>query len=94
MLFKEAITMNLSERKLTVLDQICSADGVRRRIIETASALMQKGGRDPIEEIAETAGEPPVTYHYEAEIRIMRMIMEDSQAVSRALQARLIRSWT
>jgi TetR/AcrR family transcriptional regulator, cholesterol catabolism regulator len=73
--------MNLSERKLTVLDQICSADGVRRRIIETASALYAKKGyaATSIEEIAETAGVSlPVTYHYvKRKSEIMRMIMED-----------------
>lgn len=73
--------MNLSEKKLTVLDQICSADGVRKRIIDTASALYAKKGytATSIEEIAETAGVSlPVTYHYvKRKSEIMRMIMED-----------------
>jgi TetR/AcrR family transcriptional regulator, cholesterol catabolism regulator len=73
--------MNAAEKKLTVLDQICSADDVRRRIIETASALYAKKGyaATSIEEIAETAGVSlPVTYHYvKRKSEIMRMIMED-----------------
>ena len=73
--------MNASEKKLTVLDQISSADGVRRRIIETASALYAKKGytATSIEEIAEAAGVSlPVTYHYvKRKSEIMRMIMED-----------------
>lgn len=73
--------MNSPEKKLTVLDQICSADDVRRRIIETASALYARKGyaATSIEEIAETAGVTlPVTYHYvKRKSEIMRMIMED-----------------
>ncbi len=73
--------MHFPKRKLTVLDQICSADGVRKRIIETASALYAKKGYSAtsIEEIAETAGVSlPVTYHYvKQKSEIMRMIMED-----------------
>jgi len=73
--------MNFSEKRLTVLDQICSADGVRKRIIDTASALYAKKGyaATSIEEIAETAGVSlPVTYHYvKRKSEIMRMIMED-----------------
>ena len=73
--------MDVSSRKLTVLDQISSADKVRRKIINTASALYAKKGYagTSIEEIAEMAGVSlPVTYHYvKKKSEIMKMIMED-----------------
>jgi len=73
--------MDVSKRKLTVLDQIESADKVRRKIIDTASVLYAKKGfsATSIEEISEKAGVSlPVTYHYvKKKSEIMRMIMED-----------------
>lgn len=69
------------ERRLTVLDQIASADQVRKKIIDVASALYSKKGfgATSIEEIADMAGVSlPVTYHYvKKKSEIMRMIMED-----------------
>ena len=73
--------MDVSQRKLTVLDQIESADKVRRKIIDTASVLYAKKGFTAtcIEEISEKAGVSlPVTYSYvKKKSEIMRMIMED-----------------
>jgi AcrR family transcriptional regulator len=73
--------MTISNRKLTVLDQITASDKVRKKIIDTASILyVRKGYRaTSIEEISEMAGVSlPVTYHYAKEkSEIMRMIMED-----------------
>ena len=73
--------MDASKRKLTVLDQIESADKVRRKIIDTASVLYAKKGfsATSIEEISEKAGVSlPVTYHYvKKKSEIMGMIMED-----------------
>ena len=67
--------------ELTVLDQITSSDKVRRKIIDTASALYAKKGftATSIQEISEEAGVSlPVTYHYvKKKSEIMRMIMED-----------------
>ena len=69
------------KRRLTVLDQIASADLVRRKIIDAASELYAKKGytATSIEEIAEKAKVSlPVTYHYvKKKSEIMRMIMED-----------------
>jgi AcrR family transcriptional regulator len=74
--------MDVSEKKLTVLDQITASDKVRKKIIDTASALyVQKGFRaTSIEEISEKAGVSlPVTYHYvKKKSEIMKMIMEDA----------------
>ena len=73
--------MDAIKRKLTVLDQIESADMVRRKIIDTASVLYARKGfsATSIEEISETAGVSlPVTYHYvKKKSEIMRLIMED-----------------
>ncbi len=67
--------------QLTVLDQIAASDRVRRKIIDTASALYARKGftATSIEEIAEAAGVSlPVTYHYvRNKSEIMRLIMED-----------------
>jgi AcrR family transcriptional regulator len=67
--------------KLTVLDQITASDKVRRKIIDTASALYAKKGftATSIQEISEEAGVSlPVTYHYvKKKSEIMRLIMED-----------------
>ena len=69
------------KRRLTVLDQIASADLVRSKIIDAASKLYAKKGytATSIEEIAEKAKVSlPVTYHYvKKKSEIMRMIMED-----------------
>lgn len=74
--------MDVSERKLTVLDQITASDRVRKKIIDTASQLyVQKGfTATSIEEISERAGVSlPVTYHYvKKKSGIMKMIMEDA----------------
>jgi TetR/AcrR family transcriptional regulator, cholesterol catabolism regulator len=73
--------MDATKRKLTVLDQIESADKVRRKIVDTASILYAKKGfsATSIEEISEAAGVSlPVTYHYvKKKAEIMRLIMED-----------------
>jgi len=73
--------MEATKRKLTVLDQIASADKVRRKIVDTASVLYAKKGfsATSIEEISEKAGVSlPVTYHYvKKKSEIMRLIMED-----------------
>jgi AcrR family transcriptional regulator len=73
--------MEGSRRKLTVLDQIASADKVRKTIIDVASGLYAKKGftATSIEEISEKAGVAlPVTYHYvKNKSEIMRLIMED-----------------
>jgi AcrR family transcriptional regulator len=73
--------MDLSKTKYTVLDQITAADKVRKKIIETASALYAKKGyaATSIEQIAEMAGVSlPVTYHYvKKKSEIMKLIMED-----------------
>ena len=73
--------MDTSKVKLTILDQITDSDTVRRKIIDTASALYAKKGftATSIEEISEAAGVSlPVTYHYvKKKSEIMRMIMED-----------------
>ncbi|MFO7783249.1 MAG: TetR/AcrR family transcriptional regulator [Thermodesulfobacteriota bacterium] len=73
--------MDATKRKLTVLDQIESADRVRRKIVDTASKLYAKKGfsATSIEEISEAAGVSlPVTYHYvKKKSEIMRLIMED-----------------
>jgi AcrR family transcriptional regulator len=65
----------------TVLDQITAADKVRKKIIDTASALYAKKGyaATSIEQIAEIAGVSlPVTYHYvKKKSEIMKLIMED-----------------
>ncbi len=73
--------MEVSRTKLTVLDQITASDTVRRKIIDTASALYVRKGfaATSIQEISETSGVSlPVTYHYvKNKSDIMRMIMED-----------------
>ena len=73
--------MDISRHKLTVLDQISSADKVRRKIVDTASILYARKGfsATSIEEISERAGVSlPVTYHYvKSKSEIMRLIMED-----------------
>lgn len=73
--------MDVSKRKLTVLDQIAGSDEVRRKIIDTASVLYAKKGfsATSIDEISEMAGVSlPVTYRYvKKKSEIMRMIMED-----------------
>ncbi len=73
--------MDATKRKLTVLDQIVSADKVRREIVDAASVLYAKKGfsATSIEEISEKAGVSlPVTYHYvRKKSEIMRLIMED-----------------
>ncbi|MGD2125216.1 MAG: TetR/AcrR family transcriptional regulator [Desulfobacteraceae bacterium] len=73
--------MDISKRKLTVLDQISASNRVRRKIIDTASILYAKKGftATSIEEISEMAGVSlPVTYHYaKKKSEIMKMIMED-----------------
>jgi AcrR family transcriptional regulator len=73
--------MEANTRKLTVLDQIASADKVRRKIVDTASVLYAKKGfsATSIEEISERAGVSlPVTHHYvKKKSEIMRLIMED-----------------
>ena len=74
--------MGISKKTLTVLDQISASDKVRKKIIDTASALyVQKGfTATSIEEISEKAGVSlPVTYHYvKKKSEIMKMIMEDA----------------
>jgi len=74
--------MDVSERKLTVLDQITASDRVRKKIIDTASQLYVEKGftATSIEEISERAGVSlPVTYHYvKKKSGIMKMIMEDA----------------
>ena len=73
--------MRTPSGKLTVLDQITASDRVRKKIIDTASALYAKKGftATSIAEISEMAGVSlPVTYHYvKKKSEIMRMIMED-----------------
>ncbi|MBW2016834.1 MAG: TetR/AcrR family transcriptional regulator, partial [Deltaproteobacteria bacterium] len=73
--------MDITKKKLTVLDQITASDKVRRKIIDAASILYAKKGyrATSIEEISEKAGVSlPVTYHYARnKSGIMRMIMED-----------------
>jgi AcrR family transcriptional regulator len=73
--------MDLSKTKYTVLDQITASDKVRKKIIDTASALYAKKGyaATSIEQIAEMAGVSlPVTYHYvKKKSEIMKLIMED-----------------
>jgi AcrR family transcriptional regulator len=73
--------MDLSKTMYTVLDQITAADKVRKKIIDTASALYAKKGyaATSIEQIAEIAGVSlPVTYHYvKKKSEIMKLIMED-----------------
>jgi AcrR family transcriptional regulator len=73
--------MDLSKTKYTFLDQIIAADKVRKKIIDTASALYAKKGytATSIEQIAEMAGVSlPVTYHYvKKKSEIMKLIMED-----------------
>ena len=73
--------MTISEKKLTVLDQISASNQVRKKIIDTASRLYAKKGytATSIEEISEKAGVTlPVTYHYvKKKSEIMKMIMED-----------------
>jgi len=75
-------SMDVSGKKLTVLDQITASDRVRKKIIDTASRLyVQKGfTATSIEEISEKAGVSlPVTYHYvKKKSEIMKMIMEDA----------------
>ncbi len=74
--------MTNSKKTLTVIDQINASDKVRKKIIDTASALyVQKGfTATSIEEISEKAGVSlPVTYHYvKKKSEIMKMIMEDA----------------
>jgi AcrR family transcriptional regulator len=74
--------VDISKKTLTVLDQISASDKVRKKIIDTASALyVQKGfTATSIEEISEKAGVSlPVTYHYvKKKSEIMKMIMEDA----------------
>jgi AcrR family transcriptional regulator len=87
--------MDLSKTKYTVLDQITAADKVRKKIIDTASALYAKKGyaATSIEQIAEMAGVSlPVTYHYvKKKSEIMKMIMEDLLSTFReSLTSRLI----
>ncbi len=73
--------MDRSNGELTVLDQITASHKVRRKIIDTASALYAKKGykATSIQEISEMAGVSlPVTYRYvNKKSDIMRMIMED-----------------
>ena len=74
--------MDVSKKKLTVLDQITASDKVRKKIIDIASALYVKKGftATSIEEISEKAGVSlPVTYHYvKKKSGIMKLIMEDA----------------
>lgn len=87
--------MGATKRKLTVLDQIESADKVRRKIVDTASILYAKKGfsATSIEEISEAAGVSlPVTYHYvKKKAEIMRLIMEDVLNIFRESLTREIR---
>jgi AcrR family transcriptional regulator len=80
-LYGREIEMELSESKLTVLDQIASSDKVRRKIMDAASALYARKGfaGTSIQEISENAGVSlPVTHHYvKKKSEVMRMIMED-----------------
>lgn len=73
--------MDMSQERLTVLDQIASSDKVRRKIVDAASTLYAQKGytATSIEEISERAGVSlPVTYHYvKKKSEIMKMIMED-----------------
>ena len=74
--------MDVSGKKLTVLDQITASDKVRKKIIDVASALYVEKGftATSIEEISEKAGVSlPVTYHYvKKKSGIMKLIMEDA----------------
>jgi AcrR family transcriptional regulator len=87
--------MDAMKRKLTVLDQIESADKVRRKIVDTASVLYARKGfsATSIEEISEAAGVSlPVTYHYvKKKSEIMRLIMEDVLGIFRECLTREIR---
>lgn len=73
--------MGVSNKQLTVLDQISASDTVRKKIIDAASLLYAKKGftATSIEEISEKAGVSlPVTYRYAGKkSEIMKMIMED-----------------
>ncbi|MBU2498944.1 MAG: TetR/AcrR family transcriptional regulator [Proteobacteria bacterium] len=73
--------MDITKRKLTVLDQISASDEVRRKIVDTASLLYARKGftATSIEEISEMAGVSlPVTHHYvKKKSEIMGMIMEE-----------------
>lgn len=73
--------MDVTKRKLTVLDQISASDEVRRKIVDTASLLYARKGftATSIEEISEMAGVSlPVTHHYvKKKSEIMAIIMED-----------------
>lgn len=87
--------MDVTKRKLTVLDQIESADKVRRKIVDTASVLYARKGfsATSIEEISEAAGVSlPVTYHYvKKKSEIMRLIMEDVLEIFRESLTREIK---
>ncbi len=87
--------MDATKRKLTVLDQIESADKVRRKIVDTASVLYTRKGfsATSIEEISEAAGVSlPVTYHYvKKKSEIMRLIMEDVLEIFRESLTREIK---
>jgi AcrR family transcriptional regulator len=80
--FRKGLSVDITKKTLTVLDQINASDRVRKKIIDTASTLYVKKGftATSIEEISEMAGVSlPVTYHYvKKKSEIMKMIMEDA----------------
>ena len=64
---RKGLSVDITKKTLTVLDQINASDRVRKKIIDTASTLYVKKGftATSIEEISEMAGVSlPVTYHY------------------------------
>lgn len=79
---RKGISVDITKKTLTVLDQINASDRVRKKIIDAASTLYVKKGftATSIEEISEMAGVSlPVTYHYvKKKSEIMKMIMEDA----------------
>ena len=79
---RKGLSVDITKKTLTVLDQINASDRVRKKIIDTASTLYVKKGftATSIEEISEMAGVSlPVTYHYvKNKSEIMKMIMEDA----------------
>jgi AcrR family transcriptional regulator len=79
---RKGLSVDITKKTLTVLDQINASDRVRKKIIDTASTLYVKKGftATSIEEISEMAGVSlPVTYHYvKKKSEIMKMIMEDA----------------
>ena len=95
-IYGREIEMELSESKLTVLDQIASSDKVRRKIMDAASALYAKKGfaATSIQEISEKAGVSlPVTHHYvKKKSEVMRMIMEDVLNIFRESLIRRVQS--